>query len=376
MKDSAIIAVTEQLKTQVVYKTFMGLENVPFICDTAIAYDIIDENGTKYLETDFEKFPSSCSKKHILECIENGSLNLGKVRKVNYRYFKDKTFVIADIETTGFSTNMGAEIIQIGALKIDEFGNEVDRFDKFIKPVCKKIPKKIVELTGITDEDVKNADPVSVVIREFIQFFKGSTIVFHNKMFDWDRFLIPFCAKYGYLIPELYPCLDTKIISRKLFPDESKHDLEALCDRLNIEIKDHHNAFADVVMTAQIFMKLREMEKDKWENFPYIRWISTAPPSHNIRVTRVNRWDKWMPKKKCFSRLRFYVDFIIDGKYGRGFYDAITKEWIVTNTTVSFDSNDLEPATFQYLKISSYEELEEVLPSKNKPEEKFKPCIK
>lgn len=369
MTEATLISITENLKTGIIYKNYFGTDNVPFIKNTAIAYDTIDENGIKYLETDFSKFPSSCTKKHILECLENNSLNLGKIRKINYRYFKDKTFVIADIETTGFSTNIGSEIIQIGALKIDETGNEIARFNRFIKPNCKKIPKKIVELTGITDEDVKDADSASVVMRDFLQFFKGSTIVFHNKMFDWDRFLIPYAAKYGFLIPELYPCLDTKIISRKLFPDDKKHDLETLCNRLDIEIKDHHNAFADVLMTAQIFIKLREIEREKWEHFDYIKWGFTAPASHNIIITRVNRWDKWMPRKKQFSHLRFYVDFKIDGRYARGYYDFITKEWIITNTTVSFDSNELEPVIFKFFNVTNYDDLEKSIPSTNKPKE-------
>ncbi len=367
MTEATLISIAESLNKKIVQKRAIGGQMVAMIGQTQMAYDTIDENGNKFLETDYSKFPSSCTKKHILDCIEANSVNLGKIRKINYRYFKDKSFVIADIETTGFSTNLGAEIIQIGALKIDEEGNEIARFNRFVKPNCKKIPKKIVELTGITDEDVKDADSASVVMRDFLQFFKGSTIVFHNKMFDWDRFLIPYAAKYGFLIPELYPCLDTKIISRKLFPDEKKHDLEALCNRLNIEIKDHHNAFADVIMTAKIFIKLREIEKDKWINFPYITWRFTAPMNHNIVIKRVNRWDKWMPKKKVFSHLRFYVDFTVDYKYGRGYYDFITKEWIIQSTQVSFDANELEPAVFQYLKVNSYEEMEQSIPSQNKP---------
>lgn len=369
MTEATLLSIADSLGKKIVMKPVIGCGNVAMIGQTQIAYDTIDENGKKYLETDYSKFPSSCTRKHILDCIEANTVNLGKIRKINYQYFKDKSFVIADIETTGFSTNIGSEIIQIGALKIDEEGNEIARFNRFIKPNCKKIPKKIVELTGITDDDVKDADPASVVMRDFLQFFKGSTIVFHNKMFDWDRFLIPYAAKYGFLIPELYPCLDTKIISRKLFPDEKKHDLETLCNRLNIEIKDHHNAFADVLMTAKIFIKLRDMERSKWENFQYLRWCFTAPAKHSIVIKRVARWDKWMPKKKQFSHLRFYVDFIVDGKWGRGYYDFITKEWIVMNTQVSFDCNELEPEVFRYLKVNNYEEMEASIPSQNKPSE-------
>lgn len=367
MTEKTLVKVAESINKKLIYKQSFGTQ-VAMIGQTQMAYDTIDENGNKYLETDFSKFPSTCTSKYILDCIEANCINLGKIRKMNYRYFKDKSFVIADIETTGFSTNMGAEILQIGALKIDEEGNEIDRFNRFVKPYnCKKIPKKIVELTGITDEDIKDADSPSVVMRDFLQFFKGSTIVFHNKMFDWDRFLIPYAAKYGFLIPELYPCLDTKILSKNLYPDEKKHDLETLCNRLEVEIKDHHNAFADVQMTAKIFIKMRNIYREKWELFPYITWSFTSPMQHNVVVKRVNRWDKWMPKKKVFSKLRFYVDFTVDGKYGKGYYDFITKEWIIQNTQVSFDGNQLEEAAFKYLQVNSYEEMEASIPSTNKP---------
>lgn len=364
MTDNYLEQISKELNIPITYKTYKGVENVRFLNNLAIAYNTIDEKCQPCLETNLKEFPTSCTKSFIKDCLEAECEDLGVIHKINWQYFKDKTFVIADIETTGFSPNLGGQIIQIGALKIDEQGNEISRFDKFIKPTI-KIPQKITNLTGITNEMVQEAEPMGVVLREFLQFFKGSTIVFHNAPFDWDRYIIPFAERIGIKIPMNYPCIDTKIISRYLWPNEKKHDLESMCNRLNIDIKDHHNAFADVVMTAKAFINMRELCKDNFNNLPYIIWKFTAPKQHNIKILKVNRWDKWMPKKKVFSKLRFYIDFVYDGVWGQAYYDFIEKQWYCKNFAKSFDVNELEKPIFEYFKVSSYEELLEKIPSKN-----------
>lgn len=357
--------VANELNIPLTYKSYKGIDNVLFFNTLALAYNSIDDNCNHILITNPSDFPSSCTKKYIKDCIESDSKDLGTIRKINWQNFQDKTFVIVDIETTGFSPNLGAQIIQIGAIKIDEEGNELGRFNQFIKPTI-KIPKKIIDLTGITNEMVKEANPMGIVLREFLNFFKGSTLVFHNASFDWDRFLIPFYERLGYKMPSNYPCLDTKLLSREYWPNEKKHDLEVVCDRFGIEIKDHHNAFADVIMTTQIFVKFREVFKDKYKHLNYTIWKFTKP-NHSISIRNVNRWDKWMPIKKQFSKLRFYVTFICDGVQGSAYYDFIEKHWEIQNFVKNFNVNELEQPVFQYLKVSSYEEMLNSIPSKNIP---------
>ena len=365
MTQNSLNSLLEELNISLTYKPYKGFENIPFLNNLALAYNTINESGQFMLETNINNFPSSCTKKYIKDCLDLGENDLGEIKRINWQHFQDKSFVVADIETTGFSPEKGGQIIQIAAIKIDENGNELGKFNQFVKPTI-KIPKKITDLTGITNDDVKNANMIGIVLKEFLYFFKGSTVVFHNAIFDWDRYIVPSAEKIGFKIPSNYPCIDTTLLSKYCFPNEKKHNLEVLCDRLNIEIKDHHNAYADVVMTSQAFILMRNMCKNNFSHLPYTRWIfPNTHQNHNICIKKVNRWDKWMPIKKEFSKLRLYIEFTYDNISGKAYYDCIEKHWVLTNSQASFDVTLLEQPLFKYFQVSSYDEILQKIPSKN-----------
>ena len=92
-------------------------------------------------------------------------------------YFKGKTFVIFDLETTDKFPEL-AHIIQLAALKVVD-GVEKQTFNTFVKPPV-AIPAEITELTGITDDDVANAPKIEEVIPDFYKFCQGATLVGHN----------------------------------------------------------------------------------------------------------------------------------------------------------------------------------------------------
>lgn len=342
----------------ITYKEFNGINNVMFIGNLAIGYNTIDDNGNYLFETDINKFPSSCTKKYIQDSIDAEEKDLGIIKKINWKNFKDKTFVIADIETTGFSPEKGGQIIEIGAIKIDENGNELESFHRYIKPTV-KIPKKIEELTGVTNELVKNEQGMGTVLREFLNFFKGSTVVFHNAAFDWDRYLVPCYARLGFKIPSNYPYLDTKELSKYIFPNEKKHDLEICCERFNIEVKDHHSAFADVKMTVQIFLHLKELCKNKFEHLPYIVWNFTKQ-SNNIIIRNVRYWGIKGVRTGKHTKWRYYITFVCNGIGGSGFYDVMSDSWEIKEFDGTLDANELKEPVFQFLKITSYDELKKI----------------
>ena len=357
MTNKTIKDIADSLSLEIEYKSYANFINVPFIGDLAICYTTIDDNGNPTLECDPKKFPSSCNKKYILDSIEAGCSDLGIIRKINWQNFQDKTFVVADIETTGFSPDKGGRIIEIGAVKIDEQGNIIDTFQSYVNPSL-KIPTKITALTGITNEMVANAPKSGEVLRDFYKFFRGSTMVFHNAPFDWDRFIVPFLERLGIKIPSNYPCLDTKEISKFCFPEEKKHDLEALCSRLDIEIKDHHSAFADVQMTAKAFIAMRNQCKQKYEHLPYTEWnMPKNRTDLNFKILSVKYWGKTKVRSGEHTQWRYYVNFMCNGSFGRGFYNVLENEWYIQDCKVSFDAKELKNPVFEFLKINSYEEL-------------------
>lgn len=95
-----------------------------------------------------------------------------------------KEFVIFDLEATCYDRNEIApdgfvnEIIEIGAVKLDHTGKEIDRFSQFAKPkLFPKLSNFCTELTTITQEDVDGADELVHVLQEFIHWCNDATLV-------------------------------------------------------------------------------------------------------------------------------------------------------------------------------------------------------
>lgn len=176
-------------------------------------------------------------------------------------FYKDKTFVVFDIETTGLSTRKD-EIIEIGAIKVKN-GEIIDEFSTLVKPK-KRIPDDVVKLTGITNKMVKDAPKTDEILPKFIEFIGDFSLVAHNIAFDFS-FIKKYCLLQKLEIPknELY---DTLEISRRVLTDIPNHQLDTLCRKFNIEFK-HHRAVEDTKATAKLFYELLKAE---WEYNPKV----------------------------------------------------------------------------------------------------------
>jgi DNA polymerase III epsilon subunit-like protein len=166
-------------------------------------------------------------------------------------------YTVYDIETTGLSAACQCEIIEFAGIKLDENLNEVDRMHIYIKPYA-KIPKKIVELTGITNEKVagrENRFQALPKIREFI----GDTIsVCHNAQFDFG-FISTMCLQQGLPVLGSYICT---MKSYKAITGEKQAKLFMACEKFGIELKNAHTAISDVEATVEVFKKLVELDKE------------------------------------------------------------------------------------------------------------------
>ena len=171
----------------------------------------------------------------------------------------DDTFVVFDLETTGFSSK-NDKIIEIGAVKIRE-GKVVDRFSEFVNPEI-NIPYKIIELTGITDDMVKDSETIENILPSFLEFCKGSVIVAHNAGFD-----VGFIKKNAKDIGEEFdhPVLDTVPLARYLYPELKKVKLNVVAKHLGISLDNHHRAVDDAKCTGEILLKCIEKLKDEKE---------------------------------------------------------------------------------------------------------------
>lgn len=165
-------------------------------------------------------------------------------------------FVVFDLETTGLSSEKD-KITEIGAVKIEN-GKVTDRFSTFVNPE-RPIPRKIVELTSITDEMVANAPKIDEILPKFMDFCKGCVLVAHNAAFDTG--FIKKNAK-DFRLGYDFSHLDTLMLARGLYPELSNHRLSTLNKYLGVPLLHHHRAVDDAKATADIFIKmLDELKK-------------------------------------------------------------------------------------------------------------------
>lgn len=166
----------------------------------------------------------------------------------------DSTYVVFDVETTGFNATSGDSLIEIGAVKIK--GNQViDKFDELINP-GKPIPKNITNFTHITDKMVKDCRNEFEVTKDFKEWIGELPLVAHNAKFD-RAFLSSVYNRYD--LGEINNAIiDTMQLSRILNPEEPKHNLSIVTKRYEVEFDEesHHRADYDALATALVLSKM------------------------------------------------------------------------------------------------------------------------
>ncbi len=168
----------------------------------------------------------------------------------------DEEFVAFDLETTGLSSREDT-IIEIGAVLIKE-GKELDRFQTFVDP-GRKLDRKIIDLTGITDEMLIGAPKIEQVLPEFLKFVGDRPLIAHNA--DFDVGFVREAAKRQKL--EFTPTsVDTLILSQNLLPQLSKFKLNIVADALSLPEFNHHRAADDAVTCGLIFHRLVDRLKE------------------------------------------------------------------------------------------------------------------
>ncbi len=162
----------------------------------------------------------------------------------------DGTFICFDIETTGLSAARD-KITEIGAVKVEN-GVITDTFSTFANPEM-PIPQKITQLTGITDDMVKDAPSQSEAVSAFLEFAGNNVLVAHNAPFD-TSFIAKACDDMGREYN--YTSIDTVAISRAILTDIKNCKLDTVAKFLRLGDFNHHRATDDAEMLARIFINL------------------------------------------------------------------------------------------------------------------------
>ena len=167
------------------------------------------------------------------------------------------TYCVLDIETTGLSPQT-EKITEFGIMKIKN-GEVIDTFECFVNPE-KPIPPKVAEITHITDDMVKDAETIELVMPKVIEFCKDSVIVAHNANFD-----VGFIRHNAKLLglEFNYPYIDSLALAKMIFPDLKKFKLGVIADHLKIKVEVAHRALADVETLVAVFNVMIEELKKK-----------------------------------------------------------------------------------------------------------------
>lgn len=175
-----------------------------------------------------------------------------------HRLLEEDTFVVFDVETTGLSAVYDT-IIELAAVKVRN-GEIVDRFESFANP-HHPLSATTINLTGITDDMVKDAPEVSDMLKKFKEWAGDGIFVAHNASFDMG-FLNVGYRKMG-ADRASNPVIDTLELGRFLYPEMKNHRLNTLAKKFDIELTQHHRAIYDTEATAHLLIKMLKDADEK-----------------------------------------------------------------------------------------------------------------
>ena len=216
-----------------------------------LKYNVLEEK-----ETQVEKTESKTTKNEI-KSAPNDNIKIDKDTdaELKKRLLSDKKIIVFDLETTGFSS-VDNKIIEIGATSIN--AGKISSFQTFVNPEI-SIPRKITELTGITNSDVSDAPTINKALFEFLKFcdFKNNDVILvaHNANFD-----IPFINQ------NLYNCFDVMInsdvictleMARNIYDFKSNKLIDVAKNlKIKFDTTEAHRADHDSNITAKVFMTM------------------------------------------------------------------------------------------------------------------------
>ncbi len=196
----------------------------------------------------------------------------------------DEQYNILDFETTGFSADFD-RVIEVGVIKINN--NEiVDTFQTLVNPGL-RISSTITNLTGITNEMVKDAPKNSLVMPKLQAFVGEELIVAHNASFD-ERFFKTEMKRSGLKVKNQFLC--SLLLARRIYQSLDSHKLEVICRHLGLINVASHRAIGDAEVTHKVLNDIcDQIKRHSWKN--------QISPQYLAKLSKI-------PKKNVQSWLR------------------------------------------------------------------------
>lgn len=160
----------------------------------------------------------------------------------------DQTLTFLDTETTGTNAS-NDRIIEVGMIKVKN-GKILNRFNSLVNPHTNYIHPYISYLTGIKYRELEDAPDFESLSNEILSFTKNSIVVAHNARFD-QSFLLSEFNRYDKVFKRHFCC--SLKLSRRLYPQYSRHSLSELIKRFKIKCDLRHRALADAEVIYKFF---------------------------------------------------------------------------------------------------------------------------
>ena len=172
------------------------------------------------------------------------------------QFLLNNDVVVFDFETTGLNLDGSDKIIEIGAVKVEK-GKITQKFECMVDPEM-HIPADSSKINGIFDKDVKGAHTYDQVLADFYKFTRNSYLSGYNiKGFDMV-FLQHFGKLSGYNFDN--PLLDVYPLAQKLLKGLKNYKLGTVAAHLGVVLDNAHRAVFDTIATAEVLLKLSEIE--------------------------------------------------------------------------------------------------------------------
>lgn len=199
--------------------------------------------------------------------------------------------IVFDTETTGLKPDDGHRIVEIGAVEVIDNIKTGRTYQVYINP-DRDSEAGAFKAHGLTREFLMDKPRFSDVVDEFLEFIRGAELVAHNAKFDinflnaeLDR------ANKGKLWDYVSNVADTLELDKRLFAEERKHTLDAMCERFGIDksARVFHGALLDSELLADCYIKINEMysQEDIEADLEQVNWQRPEIKRYNIVLPTV-----------------------------------------------------------------------------------------
>ena len=168
--------------------------------------------------------------------------------------------IVLDTETTGLDYTK-ERMVEFAAVRLEN-GKIKDEFQTLINPE-QHIRKSSIAIHGITPEMVEDAPTEAEAMPKIMEFIGDYPIVAHNAIFDYSFLNEASKRVFGREIENTR--IDTQQMFKEIYPDLESHGLEALTEKFNVNLENHHRAMADTMGLALAYPKLKKLYSQKYD---------------------------------------------------------------------------------------------------------------